>query len=317
MLPRANLGEGKDSACAPLCPPLSEPVRAGRPKAAIPAAAPARQRDSRPLSPSGTVGRRLAGVNPSASVRGGAYFRSAFAVSVRQRPPRRQLFHEISGTECPLIAATPALNGSRQLGPQRQEISTRNVPRGPRTPQSHAGREHAVAHGPRTPRSHTAREHLGRTRPANTAVAHGPRTPRSHTAREHRGRTRAANTAQAGPRLSPLRPIPRKQCGDLPRIPAAVEFVEQAVGAEFVEVTPPVAAPVVPDPIAAGNTPGDVTPAAHRPRSRSSTVTSSSVTPPRRAPQRDSGPPRADSRAWKPRRARAYPARRRPRSRLS
>jgi hypothetical protein len=50
--------------------------------------------------------------------------------------------------------------------------------------------------------------------------------------------------------LSLLCPVSLEQCGDPVVVLRAVEFVEEVVGAEFVEVAPPAAGCVVPDPVA-------------------------------------------------------------------
>lgn len=65
---------------------------------------------------------------------------------------------------------------------------------------------------------------------------------------------------------SPLKSsVSLEKSGDLVLIPRAVQLLQQLIRAQLVQVTPPTANPVVPDPVAPGNTPRDVAPSAHGP----------------------------------------------------
>lgn len=64
--------------------------------------------------------------------------------------------------------------------------------------------------------------------------------------------------------LSLLSSAALHQCGDPRLVRLTVELRQEIVRAQLVEITPPSAASVVPDPVAARHTPGDVASSAHR-----------------------------------------------------
>src|SRR5690606_37410027 len=88
-------------------------------------------------------------------------------------------------------------------------------------------------------------------------ILHAPDAP--HARHVPRARPLPARTG------SPFQgPVALQQCRDAGLVGRAVEFGQEVVGAEFVEVAPPAVALVVPDAVAAGDAPGDVASSAHR-----------------------------------------------------